>query len=112
MLRPDSLEHGYRRRSNDPSCLREIDARFGPWRTVEQVELATLEWVDWWNQRRLHSAFAGLSPAEYENIYHHDQQELALVGATQDRLHQTQGDSVGLCVCVRIDLECVRRAVG
>ena len=27
----------------------------GPWRTVEQVELATLEWVWWWNNQRLHS---------------------------------------------------------
>ena len=65
----------------------ELIKRRGPWRTVEQVELATLEWVDWWNQRRLHSALAGLSPADYETIYHQDQQEFALVGATQPGLH-------------------------
>jgi hypothetical protein len=29
-----------------------------------QVELATAEWVDWWNQRRLHSADGDLPPAE------------------------------------------------
>jgi putative transposase len=28
----------------------------GPWRSVEQVEIAMLEWIDWYNHRRLHSA--------------------------------------------------------
>lgn len=41
------------------------------WRSLEQVELATAEWVDWWNHRRLHSAIDGLSPAEYEARYYH-----------------------------------------
>ena len=59
----------------------------GPWRTVEQVELATLEWVDWWNQRRLHTALGGRSPAEYEALYHQDQQLPALVGATETGPH-------------------------
>ena len=38
----------------------------GPWRTVEDVELATLGWVHWWNNARLHSAIEYLPPAEYE----------------------------------------------
>ena len=38
----------------------------GPWRTLDQVELATAEWVDWWNQRRLHGAIDYLPPAEFE----------------------------------------------
>lgn len=38
----------------------------GPWRTVEQVEIATLEYVDWFNNRRLHGAAADLPPAELE----------------------------------------------
>jgi putative transposase len=41
------------------------------WRSLEQVELATAEWVDWWNHRRLHSAINDLPPAEYEARYHH-----------------------------------------
>lgn len=48
----------------------------GPWRTVEQVEIATLEYVDWFNHRRLHSAAADLPPAELETAHyrqHHDQ---------------------------------------
>jgi putative transposase len=42
----------------------------GPWRTVEDVELATLGWVDWYNQRRLHGACNDLPPAEYEAMFY------------------------------------------
>jgi putative transposase len=48
----------------------ELIRRHGPWRTVEQVELATAKWVDWWNHRRLHGAADNLPPAEYESHYH------------------------------------------
>jgi len=44
----------------------ELIHRRGPWRNLEQVELATAEWVDWWNQRRLHGAIDNLPPAEFE----------------------------------------------
>jgi putative transposase len=37
-----------------------------PWRTVEDVELATLSWVYWWNNHRLHSAIGDVPPAELE----------------------------------------------
>ena len=37
-----------------------------PWRTIEEVELATAEWVAWYNQERLHEALGYESPAEYE----------------------------------------------
>ena len=65
----------------------ELIRRRGPWRSVEQVELATLEWVDWWNHRRLHTALGGMSPAEYETAYHQDHQTPALAGAKQAGLH-------------------------
>jgi putative transposase len=42
----------------------------GPWRTVDQVELATAAWVAWWNQERLHEACGYLPPAEFEAAYH------------------------------------------
>lgn len=48
----------------------ELINRAGPWRSVEQVELATAEWVDFWNTRRLHEACGYLPPAEYEAAYH------------------------------------------
>jgi putative transposase len=56
----------------------ELIRRRGPWRTAEQVELATAAWVDWWNRRRLHSAASNLPPAEYEQRYH-DRQATAVV---------------------------------
>jgi putative transposase len=42
----------------------------GPWRGASQVELATLEWVQWWNQRRLHGALDHIPPAEHEALYY------------------------------------------
>lgn len=42
----------------------------GPWRTVEQVEIATLEYVDWFNHRRLHSAAGDIPPAELEAAHY------------------------------------------
>ena len=41
-----------------------------PWRTVEQLGLATAPWVEWWNQRRLHGSLGNLPPAEFEAAYH------------------------------------------
>jgi putative transposase len=42
----------------------------GPWRTPGQAELATLEWVQWWNTRRLHGALDHIPPAEHEALYY------------------------------------------
>jgi putative transposase len=47
----------------------ELINRRGPWRSVEQVELATSEWVDWWNRERLHGACGRIPPAEFEAAY-------------------------------------------
>ena len=44
----------------------ELVHRRGPWRGLEDLELATLEWVDWFNHRRLSSAIGYVPPAEYE----------------------------------------------
>ena len=41
----------------------ELIRRKGPWRTVEQVELATLEYVWWWNNARLHGCLLYTSPS-------------------------------------------------
>ena len=48
----------------------EVIRKRGPWRSLEQVDLATAEWVDWWNQRRLHGAINDMPPAEYETLYY------------------------------------------
>jgi len=48
----------------------ELIRRRGPWRTVEEVELATAGWVHWFNTTRLHGALGDISPAEFETAWH------------------------------------------
>jgi putative transposase len=48
----------------------EIIHRRGPWRSLEAVEFATLEWVDWFNTRRLLEPIGYVPPAEYEARYY------------------------------------------
>jgi hypothetical protein len=48
----------------------EVIRRHGPWRSLEAVEFATLEWVDWFNNRRLLEPIGYLPPAEYEARYY------------------------------------------
>ena len=44
----------------------EVIHRRGPWRSFEAVEFATLEWVDWFNHRRLLEPIGNVPPAEAE----------------------------------------------
>ncbi|MFV8171716.1 IS3 family transposase [Mycolicibacterium peregrinum] len=57
----------------------ELIKPFGPWRTVDQVEVATLEWVDWFNHRRLYEYCGDMPPSECEALYyrHHRTQHTA-----------------------------------
>jgi transposase InsO family protein len=48
----------------------EVIHRRGPWRHGEAVEFATLEWVDWFNNRRLLEPIGNIPPAEYEEVYY------------------------------------------
>jgi putative transposase len=48
----------------------ELIGRHGPWRTLEEVELATLAYVDWFNHRRLHGQIGDIPPAELEATYY------------------------------------------
>jgi transposase InsO family protein len=49
----------------------------GPWRNLEEVEFATLEWVDWFNHRRLLEPIGNIPPAEFEALYDQRQSEAA-----------------------------------
>jgi transposase InsO family protein len=44
----------------------EVIHRRGPWRSIDAVEFATLEWVDWYNNRRLLESIGYIPPAEAE----------------------------------------------
>ncbi len=48
----------------------EVIHRRGPWRSFEAVEFATLEWVDWFNHRRLLEPIGNIPPAEAEDRYY------------------------------------------
>jgi putative transposase len=56
----------------------EVIWRRGPWRGLEAVEYATLEWVDWFNNRRLLEPIGDVPPAEFEQEYHRRQESAAL----------------------------------
>jgi transposase InsO family protein len=48
----------------------EVIRRRGPWRNLETVEFATLEWVDWFNNRRLLEPIGNIPPRELEEMYY------------------------------------------
>lgn len=48
----------------------EVIRKAGPWRHAEAVEYATLEWVDWFNNRRLLEPLGWVPPVEYERAYY------------------------------------------
>jgi transposase InsO family protein len=48
----------------------EVIRRRGPWRNMDAVEYATLEWVDWFNHRRLLEPIGNVPPAELEQAYY------------------------------------------
>ena len=56
----------------------EVIRRRWPWRSLEAVEFATLEWVDWFNHRRLLEPIGNMPPAEAERLYYAQLQEIRL----------------------------------
>ncbi len=82
--------HGGLKRRNQPGSIWEIAHSYdnalaktiiglykaeviyarGPWRTHDAVEYSTLEWVDWFNHRRLLESIGNVPPAEYEQAYY------------------------------------------
>jgi transposase InsO family protein len=56
----------------------EVIRRRGPWRTLDAVEYATLEWVDWFNHRRLLEPIGNIPPAELEQAYYRQLGESAM----------------------------------
>jgi putative transposase len=51
----------------------EVIRKRGPWRGLEDVEFATLTWVDWFNNRRLHEPIGNIQPREYEEMWYSGQ---------------------------------------
>jgi len=53
----------------------------GPWKTMDDVEYATLEWVDWFNNRRLLENIGDIPPVEFEKLYDQQQTEESVMVA-------------------------------
>ena len=56
----------------------EVIRRRGPWRSLEAVEFATLEWVEWFNNRRLLEPIGNMPPAEAEARYYAEFETIAI----------------------------------
>jgi putative transposase len=65
----------------------ELIRRRGPWRNLDHVEIETLEWVDWFNRRRLHSACGNVPPAEFEEQHYRHNRGPKKVQTRQLSLH-------------------------
>ena len=57
----------------------EVIRKDGPWRGIDPVEYATLEWVDWFNNRRLLEPIGNIPPVEYEKMYYEQNETPAMV---------------------------------
>ncbi len=65
----------------------ELIRKKGPWKTIDDVELAALEYVDWFNNRRLHSEIGDIPPAEKEANYYRQHASPDEAETTLESLH-------------------------
>jgi hypothetical protein len=76
-------QEGLAERAGEWRCRPIIQAKLvnqrGPWRSMEAVEYATLEWVDWFNNRRLLEPIGNIPPPEAEAVYYAQLEEFAIV---------------------------------
>jgi putative transposase len=56
----------------------EVIHHRSPWRHLDDVEYATLDWVYWFNNRRLLEPIGNVPPAEFESMYYHQLEESAV----------------------------------
>ena len=61
----------------------EVIRRRGPWRHAETVDFATLEWVDWFNHRRLLTSLGDVPPAEFKQQHYDAQEAPAMVAGVK-----------------------------
>jgi len=65
----------------------ELIRKRGPWKNLDDVEYATLEWVDWFNHRRLFETIGHIPPAELEDVYYRGEVSAEEAGLKQTSLH-------------------------
>jgi putative transposase len=64
----------------------ELIRRRGPWKGIDDVEYATLEWVDWFNHRRLLEPIGYIPPAEFEAAHWRKETPSSIDGLKQPSL--------------------------
>jgi putative transposase len=69
------------------SCKTELIRKRGPWKNLDDVEYATLEWVDWFNHRRLFGPIGDIPPAGLEDTYYRGEVSAEAAGLKQTSLH-------------------------
>jgi putative transposase len=72
----------------------ELIKKQGPWKSLADVELATAEYLDWFNTRRLHTPIGGVPPDEYQAAYYAQTQPPTEAGPNNRSLHETRGGSL------------------
>ena len=75
----DSYDNAMAEKTINGLYKAEVIRRRGPWRNLEAVELATLEWVDWFNNRRLLEPIGNIPPVEFERAYYQSLEAQAMV---------------------------------
>jgi putative transposase len=65
----------------------ELIRKKGPWKNLDDVEFATLEWVDWFNHRRLFETIGYIPPAELEEMFYRGEVLTDRSGLTEKSLH-------------------------
>jgi transposase InsO family protein len=64
----------------------ELIRRRGPWKGIDDVEYSTLDWVDWFNHRRVLEPIGHVPPVEFEDAYHRKEDHSYAAGLKEPSL--------------------------
>lgn len=65
----------------------ELIRNKGPWKSIDDLEIAVAEYIDWFNHRRLHGEIGLIPPAELEDTYYRQNTATASAEASVARLY-------------------------
>ena len=65
----------------------ELVRNKGPWKSIDDLEIAVAEYIDWFNHRRLHGEIGLIPPAEHEDTYYRQNHAPATAEASVASLH-------------------------
>lgn len=65
----------------------ELVRNKGPWKSIDDLEIAVAEYIDWFNHRRLHGEIGLVPPVEFEDNHYRHNPARTTVGASVQSLH-------------------------